>query len=100
MHEPMMQLVDMVRLASRIWTPAQIEHLKALIDSGASAASSALALKRSIVVVQTKARHLGKPFRVLEPRQNSDVRAIYPNMERRTEAVADEPEERSQTDAR
>jgi hypothetical protein len=78
----------------------QIEHLKALVDSGASAASAAIALKRSIVVVRTKARHLGKPFLVVEPRQNTDMRAIYPNTEASAEAVADRPDQRSQGDAR
>jgi hypothetical protein len=53
----------MVRIGSRKWTPAQIERLVVLIDAGSSATSAAVALKRSIAVVQTKARSLGKPFR-------------------------------------
>jgi hypothetical protein len=100
MHVSKMQRVDMVRIASRIWTPAQIEQLKALVDSGASAASSATALKRSIVVVQTKARHLGKRFLVIEPRRNSDVRTLYLNGEGGVEAVAEMLGERRQADAR
>jgi gamma-glutamyltranspeptidase len=54
----------MVRISSRKWTAAQIERLIALSDAGSSAASAAVALKRSITVVQTKARSLGKPFQV------------------------------------
>jgi hypothetical protein len=53
----------MVRIGSRKWTAVQIERLIVLIDAGSSAASAAVALKRSIAVVQTKARSLGKPFR-------------------------------------
>jgi hypothetical protein len=54
----------MVRIGSRKWTAAQIERLIVLIDAGSSAASAAVVLKRSITVVQTKARSLGKPFQV------------------------------------
>jgi hypothetical protein len=59
----------MVRIGSRKWTGAQIECLIVLIDAGASAASAAVALKRSITVVQTKARSLGKPFQVAASRR-------------------------------
>ena len=59
----------MVRIGSRKWTGAQIEHLIVLIDGGSSAASAAVALKRSITVVQTKARSLGKPFQVAAARR-------------------------------
>jgi gamma-glutamyltranspeptidase len=52
----------MVRIGSREWTAAQIERLIELIDAGSSAASAAVALKRSITVVQAKARSVGKPF--------------------------------------
>jgi gamma-glutamyltranspeptidase len=54
----------MVRIGSRKWTAAQIERLILLIDAGSSAASAAVALKRSITVVQAKARILGKPFQI------------------------------------
>jgi hypothetical protein len=57
-------LAHMVRIGSRKWTEAQIERLIVLIDAGSSAASAAIALKRSITVVQTKARSLGRPFHV------------------------------------
>jgi gamma-glutamyltranspeptidase len=53
----------MVRIGSRKWTAAQTERLIVLIDAGASAATAAVALKRSITVVQIKARSIGKPFR-------------------------------------
>jgi hypothetical protein len=59
----------MVRIGSRKWTAAQIERLIWLIDAGSSAASAAVVLKRSITVVQTKARSLGKPFQVAASRR-------------------------------
>jgi hypothetical protein len=52
----------MVRIASRQWTAAQAEHLTELIDAGWTAASAAVMLKRSVNVVQAKARNLGKTF--------------------------------------
>jgi hypothetical protein len=54
----------MVRIGSRNWSVAQIEHLTALIEAGTSAARTAVLLKRSITVVRAKARSLGKPFQV------------------------------------
>jgi hypothetical protein len=54
----------MVRISSRKWTSAQIDRLIVLIDAGSSAASAAVALKRSITIVQAKARSLGKPFQM------------------------------------
>ena len=59
----------MVRIGSRKWTAAQIERLIVLVDAGSSAASAAVALKRSITVVQTKARSLGKPFQIAASRR-------------------------------
>jgi hypothetical protein len=58
----------MARIDSRKWTGAQIEPLILLID-GSSAASAAVALKRSITVVQTKGRSLGKPFQIAASRR-------------------------------
>jgi len=52
----------MVRISSREWTAAGINQLVVLIEAGASAASAAMALKRSIPAVQSKARSLGKAF--------------------------------------
>jgi hypothetical protein len=59
----------MVRISSRKWTVAQTERLIVLIDAGSSAANAAVALKRSIIVVQTKARSIGKPFQIAASRQ-------------------------------
>jgi hypothetical protein len=50
--------------ASRQWAAAQAEHLTELIDAGWTAASAAVMLKRSVIVVQVKARNLGKTFPV------------------------------------
>jgi hypothetical protein len=58
----------MVRIGSRKWTAAQTAHLMVLIDEGSSAASIAIALKRSITVIRAKARNLGKPFPIIVPR--------------------------------
>jgi hypothetical protein len=52
----------MVRIGSRKWTPAHIGHLVLLVDAGSSAATAAIIPKRSISVIQDKARSLGKPF--------------------------------------
>jgi hypothetical protein len=49
----------MVCIGSRKWTGAHIERLIVLIDAGSSAEGAAVVLKRSITVVQTKARSLG-----------------------------------------
>jgi hypothetical protein len=59
----------MVRIGSRKWISAQIERLILLVDAGSSTATAAVALKRSITVVQTKARSLGKPFQVAASRR-------------------------------
>jgi hypothetical protein len=59
----------MVRIGSRKWTSAHIERLIVLIDAGSSAASAAVALKRSIAVVQTNARSFGKPFQAAASRR-------------------------------
>jgi hypothetical protein len=56
----------MVRIGSRKWSAAQIEHLTVLIDAGTSAACTAIVLKRSISTVRAKARSLGKPFEVVD----------------------------------
>jgi hypothetical protein len=41
----------MVRVGSRKWTSAQTAHLMALIDAGASAASIAVSLERSVTII-------------------------------------------------
>jgi hypothetical protein len=53
----------MVRIGSRKWSVAQIEHLTKLIDAETSAARTAIVLKRSVTVVRAKARSLGKPLK-------------------------------------
>jgi hypothetical protein len=58
-------LGQMVRIASRQWTAAQTEHLTELINAGWTAASAAVMLKRSVIVIQAKARNLGKTFLVV-----------------------------------
>jgi hypothetical protein len=65
----------MVRIGSRKWTAAHIGQLVVLIDAGSSAASAAIVLKRSISVVQSKARSLGKPFPIVASRQRFAVEA-------------------------
>jgi hypothetical protein len=54
----------MVRISSREWTLAQIKHLSLLIAAGSTAANAALVLRRSVVVVQAKARNLRTPFKI------------------------------------
>lgn len=53
----------MVRISSREWTLAQIEHLSILIAAGSTAANAAFILRRSITVVRAKARNLRTPFK-------------------------------------
>lgn len=48
--------------ACRPWDDEQVERLKELISSGASAVRAAAALKRARSSVQVKARKLGMPF--------------------------------------
>jgi len=59
----------MVRIGSRKWTAAHISQLIVLIDAGCCAACAAIAIKRSISVVQNKARRLGKPFHMAASRR-------------------------------
>jgi gamma-glutamyltranspeptidase len=61
--------LSLVRIGSRKWTAAHIGQLLVFIDAGSSAASAAIALKRSISVVQNKARSLGKPFPIVASRR-------------------------------
>jgi len=46
----------------RRWTSEQIELLRRLVESGASAARASVVLKRPKLAVQNKARQLGRPF--------------------------------------
>jgi hypothetical protein len=52
----------MNRVTCRKWTNEQIELLRALVESGASAARASVVLKRPKLAVQNKARQLGRPF--------------------------------------
>jgi hypothetical protein len=52
----------MNRISCRRWTTEQIELLRALVESGASAARASVVLKRPKLAVQNKARQLGRPF--------------------------------------
>ena len=52
----------MNRVTCRRWTTEQIELLRALVESGASAARASVVLKRPKLAVQNKARQLGRPF--------------------------------------
>jgi hypothetical protein len=52
----------MTRVMCRRWTSEQIELLRRLVESGASAARASVVLKRPKLAVQNKARQLGRPF--------------------------------------
>jgi hypothetical protein len=47
----------------KAWSKDDVERLKALVASGASALRASVALKRSLPVTKLKARDLGIPFR-------------------------------------
>ena len=47
---------------SKAWSQKDLDKLKGLIESGASALRASAALKRSRAVVKQKARELGIPF--------------------------------------
>jgi hypothetical protein len=51
-----------MRRKGNVWTPEEIERLKALTESGATVTRAAGALKRSTSGVQAMARKLGKPL--------------------------------------
>ena len=52
----------MTRVMCRRWTSEQIDLLRRLVESGASAARASVVLKRPKLAVQNKARQLGRPF--------------------------------------
>lgn len=54
-----MKETDVIRNIKNIWTDEQIERLKDLAASGASAFRIAAALNRSIVGVRSQAKKLG-----------------------------------------
>lgn len=47
----------------KAWSESDIERLKAMVVSGASALRASIALKRSLAMMKRKANELGFPFR-------------------------------------
>ena len=62
----------------RLWRDQEIDQLKALVTSGASALRASVALKRSVVQIKKKARELGFPF-PLEADLRTKRRQIFQN---------------------
>jgi hypothetical protein len=52
----------MTHITNRTWTAADIERLRQLVRSGASAARAAVIFRRSIVSVKAQAKRFGFPF--------------------------------------
>jgi hypothetical protein len=48
---------------SRTWSNDDVEQLKVLVLSGASAIRAAVALRRTVAMTKLKAKKLGVPFR-------------------------------------
>jgi GcrA cell cycle regulator len=48
---------------SKAWSESDVERLKAMVASGASALRTSIALKRSLAMTKRKASELGFPFR-------------------------------------
>ena len=51
-----------VKAKCRVWCDEEIDWLKALIASGASAWRASVALNRSVFQIKRKAREVGAPF--------------------------------------
>jgi GcrA cell cycle regulator len=51
-----------VKAKYRLWCDEEIDQLKRLVASGASAVRTSVALKRSVVQIKKKAREIGVPF--------------------------------------
>jgi len=47
----------------KAWSESDIERLKGMVASGASALRASIALKRSLAMTKRKANELGFPFR-------------------------------------
>ena len=58
----------MRRVTGQIWTPEQIDLLRALVNKGVTPGRASVVLKRTRQAVQNKARELGSPF--------ADTRAV------------------------
>jgi 4-hydroxy-3-methylbut-2-en-1-yl diphosphate synthase IspG/GcpE len=67
-----------VKAKYRLWRDQEIDQLKALVTSGASALRASVALKRSVVQIKKKARELGFPF-PLEADLRTKRRQIFQN---------------------
>ncbi|QHO75984.1 hypothetical protein ACH79_28620 [Bradyrhizobium sp. CCBAU 051011] len=53
----------MSQLKKRTWSEEDLERLRALVLSGASAVRASVALKRPLKVAKLRARKMGVPFR-------------------------------------
>ena len=64
-QEAAQALAHMARDAMNIptWSDSDVERLKVLVASGASAVRASVALKRGLAVTENKAREVGIPFR-------------------------------------
>jgi hypothetical protein len=51
-----------MRRVNKLWTDAQMEHLKALVAAGVSPLRASVILRRTQMSVQSKARQVGSPF--------------------------------------
>ena len=60
----------------KAWSESDIERLKAMVISGASAVRASIALKRSLAMTQRKANELGYPFRA-EAELRKERRRIF-----------------------
>ena len=49
----------------KAWSESDIERLKGMVASGASALRASIALKRSLAVTKRKAHQLGCPFELM-----------------------------------
>ena len=61
-----------------LWSDRDIERLKVLVASGASAVRASVALKRGLAVTKNKARDLGIPFRS-EAEMKEDRKRMFQN---------------------
>jgi hypothetical protein len=69
-----------MRRLNNVWTDAEVERLKTLIASRASANRAAVALKRSKISVQNKARLIGTSFPSMrdEKRKRNAIGGLNP----------------------
>jgi GcrA cell cycle regulator len=60
----------------KAWSESDIERLKSMVVSGASALRASIALKRSLAMTKRKANELGFPFRT-DAELKSERRRIF-----------------------